>query len=410
MRVLVLSQYFWPETFGINDLVKTLAEKGIDIDVLTGKPNYPEGSIYAGYRAWGCQTEQKLGITVYRVPLVPRGARKALRLAINYLSFIVSGLIFAPWLLRKRKYSMIFVYAPSPILQVIPALFLGWLKGCPVIVWVQDLWPDTLEPTGYVRNRHVIRLLGLVVRFIYRHTDLLLVQSRAFVAWVARLAPGKRIEYYPNSVDRIFCNPPDVELPEVSGLTEGFSVLFAGNVGTLQAVHVIVEAASLLKDHPDIRFVVMGQGSRWAWMREEIDVRGLKNVYLPGRFPMEAMPGLIQQASVLLVTLLDQPIFAATVPNKMQAYMAAGKPILACLNGEGARIVIEADAGLAAPAEDAGGLADAVLCLYRMTPQERKRLGSNGRRYYEKHFDHDMLADELIGHFRTVSQSAKSLR
>ena len=123
---------------------------------------------------------------------------------------------------------------------------------------------------------------------------------------------------------------------------------------------------------------------------------------------MEAMPGLIQQASVLLVTLLDQPIFAATVPNKMQAYMAAGKPILACLNGEGARIVIEADAGLAASAEDARGLADAVLCLYRMPPQERERLGSNGRRYYEEHFDHDMLADELIQHFRAVSQSAKN--
>src|ERR1035438_6163140 len=116
MRVLVFTQYFWPETFSINELVKGLVEKGVDIDVLTGKPNYPEGSIYADYRAWGCQTERWHGATVYRVPLAPRGTRNALRLAINYLSFILSGLVFAPWLLRGRNYRVIFVYAPSPIL------------------------------------------------------------------------------------------------------------------------------------------------------------------------------------------------------------------------------------------------------------------------------------------------------
>ena len=410
MRVLIFSQYFWPETFSINELVKGLIEKGMDVDVLTGKPNYPEGSIYADYRAWGCQTEGWQGATVYRIPLAPRGARNALRLAINYLSFILSGLVFAPWLLRRRNYRIIFVYAPSPILQAIPALFLGWLKGCPVVVWVQDLWPDTLESTGYIRNPHLIRLVGLVVRFIYRHTDLLMVPSKAFVKWVAALARHQRIEYYPNSVDPVFASPPEVALPEVPGLTEGFSVLFAGNVGTLQAVHVIVEAATLLKDYPDVRFVVMGQGSRWEWMRQQVEARGLTNLYLPGRFPVEAMPGIMQKASVLLVTLLNQPIFAATVPNKVQAYMAAGKPIVACVNGEGARLVIEADAGLAAPAEDASALADAVLSLYRMTPQERERLGANGRRYYEEQFNHDMLVEKLIQRFRAVSESAERSR
>ena len=181
--------------------------------------------------------------------------------------------------------------------------------------------------------------------------------------------------------------------------------MFAGNVGAAQAVEVIVEAATLLKDHPDIRFVVLGHGSRWEWMHQEVQTRGLTNVYLPGRFPVETMPGLMQQASALLVSLTNQPIFAATVPSKVQAYMASGKPILACLNGEGARVVMEAEAGLAVAAEDARALADAILRLYEMMPEERDKLGANGRRYYKANFNHDQLIDQLIEHFQMVSPS-----
>lgn len=404
VRILIVSQYFWPESFRINDIVKSLVEKGIEVDVLTGKPNYPEGSIYTGYSAIGCQHEQWCGAGVYRVPLVPRGAKSAFRLAINYFSFVISGLLCGPWLLRKRRYDAVFVYATSPILQAIPAIFLGWLKRSPVIIWVQDLWPESLSATGYVRNPRVLAWVGQMVRFIYRHADLLLVQSRAFEAPVSALASGKPIVYYPNSVDEAFCAPSTVVPPHIPGLNEGFPVMFAGNIGAAQAVEVIVEAASLLRGHPDICFVVLGQGSRWEWMREEVRKRELTNLHLPGRFPVETMPGLMQQASALLVTLTDQPIFAVTVPNKVQAYMASGKPIIACLNGEGARVVTEAEAGLAVPAEDAKALADAVLQLYAMAPMERDKLGSNGRRYYKAHFGHDQLVDELIGHFETVSR------
>ena len=178
MRVLVLSQYFWPEGFQINHVVQSLVGRGIEVDVLTGKPNYPEGVVFDGYRAWGCQTEQWAGAGIYRVPLVPRGTKSAVRLALNYLSFVVSGLVFAPWMLRARSYDAIFVYAPSPILQAIPALFLGRIKRCPVLLWVQDLWPESLVATGYVRSPRVLLAVERVVRFIYRRTDLLLVQSR----------------------------------------------------------------------------------------------------------------------------------------------------------------------------------------------------------------------------------------
>lgn len=409
MRILIVSQYFWPEGFRINDIVRTLVEKGIEVDVLTGKPNYPEGVLFPGYRIGGCQVESWAGAAVYRMPLFPRGARSAWRLVLNYLSFVVAGVICGPWMLRKRKYDVVFVYGLSPILLVVPSILLSWLKRLKLVVWVQDLWPDSLAATGYVRNPWVLRAVAWVVRWIYRHTDLLLVQSRAFEAPVAAMAPGKPVTYYPNSVDAMFCEPPspDVVLPVVPALDEGFAVMFAGNVGAGQGVEVMVEAAALLKDVPAIRFVVFGQGSRWDWMREQAQARGLTNLHLPGRFPVSTMPGLMQKAGALLVTLADEPIFALTVPNKVQAYMAAGRPILACLNGEGARLVEEAQAGLGVPAQDARALADAVLRLYQMPAEDRAKMGANGRRYFKAHFDHDKLVDELMAHLRDISKTGR---
>lgn len=411
MKVLIVSQYFWPENFRINEVVRSLVEQGIEVDVLTGKPNYPEGDIFSGYRAGTCQVETWSGVMLYRVPLFPRGARSRWRLAANYLSFIFSGLLFGSWLLRKKKYDIIFVYGLSPILSAIPAIFLSWLKGSKLIVWVQDLWPDSLSATGYVKGRLVLRAVESVVRWIYRCTDLLLVQSRAFVGPVGALSSGKPVAYYPNSVEAIFCEAQSVAvtLPDIPALDEGFSVMFAGNVGAAQGVDVILEAATLLRDHPQIRFVILGQGSRWEWLTEQVKIRGLTNLHLPGRFPVNTMPGLMQKAGALLVSLADQPIFSLTVPNKVQAYMAVGRPIIACLNGEGARLIDEAQAGYSVPAEDANALAAAVLTLYETPASVRTQFGENGKRYFAEHFDHDRLVDQLIDYLKGIAPSSREV-
>jgi len=400
MRILVVSQYFWPEGFRINDLVKSLVERGVVVDVLTGKPNYPEGLIYEGYKASGCMTESWCGANVFRVPLFPRGKNSSIRLALNYLSFIVSGILFAPFLLRKLKYDVVFVYGLSPILLAIPAVFISWLKGNKLIIWVQDLWPQSLSATGYVTSPFILRCVEKVVRWIYRHTDLLLVQSRAFENVVAELAPGKKIIYYPNSVDSSFSRKPNscLDQPKIEALESGFPVVFAGNIGAAQAVECIIDAAIMLKDFPEIRFVFFGTGSKWNWLRDQIDQNGLDNIYVAGRFPIEVMPTYLQKAEALLVSLTREPIFALTVPNKIQAYMASGRPIIASLNGEGARLVNQSGSGLSSPAEDPGALAKAILALYRMSAEERQQIGENGRAYYRAHFDHDMLVDQLIGH------------
>jgi glycosyltransferase involved in cell wall biosynthesis len=410
MRVLIVSQYFWPESFRINELAQSLVARGLDVDVLTGKPNYPEGAIYPGYRAAGFMHESWQGAKIFRVPLFPRGFRSGVRLFLNYLSFMFSGAILGAWQLRDTNSKVIFVYAPSPLLQALPALFIGWLKRIPVIVYVQDLWPESLAATGYIRNPLAIRMVEKLVKLIYRRSDLIMVSSRPFVDSILRFSPSAEIVYYPNSVDVSFCDPDSGLKPDVPALDEGFCVVFAGNVGAAQAVHVISEAAERLRDHGDIRLVVLGAGSELEWMRARIVELGLDNLCLAGRFPVEAMPNLLSRADVLLVTLADQQIFAATVPNKIQAYMAVGRPIIASMNGEGARLVQEADAGISVPAEDGVALAGAILRLYSMPAVERDRLGENGRRYYQKHFDHEQLVDELIGYFEQAVSRHKGFK
>ena len=413
MKILIASQYYWPENFRINDIAKTLLEKGIEVEVLTGKPNYPRGEMFSGYRAWGCQRETHQGININRIPLLDRGSG-GMRLALNFLSFIVSGLLFAPWMLRKKKFDVIFIYAPSPILQAIPAIFLGWLKGCPVVLWVQDLWPESLSATGYVKNRFLLRMVETMVRYIYRHTDSILIQSEAFRVPVARLTrDADKIRYYPNAVETTLPSsaPPS---PEADALTkdiaQGFSVVFAGNLGTAQSVETIIDAAEKLRAHADVRFFLVGSGSRLDWLRLEIARRGLSNVILPGRFPPTAMPAFYAAASALLVSLSDEAIFAYTIPSKLQGYLAAGRPIIASLNGEGARVVAEANAGVGCAAGDAGALAAAVMHLRSLSQPERAVLGDNGRRYAAEHYSLDRLANDLIVHLEGLTTTRRENR
>jgi glycosyltransferase involved in cell wall biosynthesis len=397
MHVLIVTQYFWPENFRINELAESLIARGVDIDVLTGKPNYPDGAIYQGYRATGVLREYWHGAKILRVPIIPRGIRSGVRLFANYLTFILSGTVLGAWCMRRVKPDVILVYAPSPLLQAIPALFIGWLKQIPVVVYVQDVWPESLSATGYVRNKQIIWLVKQIVKFIYHHTDLILVSSLPFKESINKYTPKASVIYYPNSVDPSFGDPDSGLKPKVPELEEGFCVVFAGNIGSGQGLSAIVQAASLLQQHTSaIRLVLIGSGSEIERIRQQSLALG--NLFLVGRYPPQAMPNLLSRASALLATLADKEIFAATVPNKIQAYLAVGRPIIAAMNGEGARLVVEARAGLAVPAENAEALAAAILRMYEMSEAERLQMGANGKKYYQEYFHHDQLVSDLLEH------------
>jgi len=400
MKILILSQHFWPETFRINQVATDLARTGCEVTVLTGKPNYPSGVVFEGYKATGIARETYEGIDVHRVPLVPRGRGGAVGLAWNYLSFLSVASVLGPWMLRGRKFDVVFVYGTSPILQAIPAVIIKWIKHSPLVVWVQDLWPDSLQATGFVKSPLLLRWVALAVRWIYRRADLLLVQSEAFVRPVRTMAGDTPVEYHPNPGETPLAQQATAQESQDVPLASGcFNVVFTGNIGTAQGLERVLDAAQELVADADIRFVLVGAGSRLEALRQEVQRRKLTNVSLPGHFPASAMPSLMARASALLVSLTAEPIFSQTVPSKVQSYLASGRPIIAFLDGEGARIVQEAGAGVACPAGDHRGLVRAVLDLRARTGAQRAAMGEAGRRFYVQHFEPDALAQRLAARF-----------
>jgi len=403
MKILIVSQYYWPETFRINEVAKSLREAGCEVSVLTGQPNYPDGHVFEGYRAWSIGREVHDGICIQRVPLAPRGRSGTFRLIANYLSFVFGASLFGPWLLRGQRFDVVFVYGASPILKIFPALVVRRFTGGVLVSWVQDLWPQSLHVTGFVRNPRLLGIVAALVSWLYRHNDLVLVQSQGFVPLVAAMAGRTPVEYHPNPGELDFLAEP--EGPPAVTLEAGFNVVFAGNLGTVQALETVLAAALLLRDDPGIRFVLIGSGSRSEWLRREVERLGLGNVQMPGRFPPNAMPAILAQAAALLVSLTRDPVLSQTVPSKIQAYLAAGRPIIASLDGEGARVVELAGAGVVCPAEDAAALAAAARYLHARPPSELDRMGQAGHDYYLRHFEPGMLARRLTQRFADLIAS-----
>lgn len=406
MRVLVVSQYFPPEPSRIGDFASGLAERGHEVTVLTGKPNYPSGDFYTGYGFLGQTRERNGDVKVVRVPLVPRGSGSAVRMALNYLSYALTASVLGPLLCRGR-YDLVFVCQLSPFTVAVPGLVFKYLKRAPMMLWVQDLWPESLAASGVVTSKQAIRWVGELVRQTYRRCDRILVVSEGFVAPIeARGAEPEKILHWPQWAESLY-RPvmPDPGSPQAREMPAGFKVVFAGNVGAGQGVETAVEAACELRDLPDLYWIVIGDGRMRPSLETRVRELGLEDRFrFLGARPMRTMPAYFARADALLMTLKKEPIFALTAPGKLQSYLACGRPVISALDGEGARIVEEAGAGLTAPAEDADALAAAVLKLYETPPEERAAMGRRGRAYFEKHFEREMLLDRLEGWMRDLTK------
>ena len=404
MKILILSQYFKPENFRINDIASTLSSFGHKVSVLTAQPNYPDGQVFNGFSSFGISTRKEDAFDVSRVPIIPRGSASFLRLALNYISFVVSAAVFGPWLLRKKKIDVVFCYAVSPILSALPGLLIAKLKKIPFVLNVQDLWPQSISATGYSKSQFFLWLVKIVVRFIYQHSDLILVSSMPFIADVKKYNPDCEVIYFPNSVGDEYSSRAASFSTVLPTLPDGFNVVFAGNVGSAQSINTIIDAAETLKNTPKINFIVIGSGSALNWLKSEIETRALKNIVALGRFPPSDMPHFLSAADVLLVTLKDEEIFSYTVPNKIQAYLAMGRPIIACVPGEGGRIVKESGAGFHVAPESSEELASCVLHLHGLTKENRALLGLNGKTYFQDNYDHLKLMHTLVRYLEEISK------
>jgi glycosyltransferase involved in cell wall biosynthesis len=398
LKILIVTQYFWPESFKVNDLALELKNRGHEVTVYTGLPNYPQGKFHSGYSISGPYKEDYQGVKVIRSPLFPRGKGLGFRLLINYFSFLLFATILAPFKIRG-SYDKIFIYQLSPVFAAIPAVFLRFLKKAPSILWVTDLWPDSLDATGVVKNKYLLSFVGMFVKLIYKFSDQIYISSRGFEPKIVSMGvPSKKIKFWPQWAENFFDNYDsskdtyhDSKFP-----TEGFIITFAGNIGSAQDMPTIIEAAELLRDHTQIHFVILGDGVMREWTETEVAKRNLsKNVHILGRKPIETMPYYYSKSSALLVSLTKRELFSITLPSKVQTYLASGKPIMVSLDGEGAELVLKYKAGLAAPAESPVILAEKILEFSKLTPAELAQMGKNAYDCYQSQFEREKLISIL---------------
>jgi glycosyltransferase involved in cell wall biosynthesis len=396
MKILVVTQYFWPENFRINDLVAGLMERGHEVTVLTGIPNYPSGKFYEGYGFFKKSRQCYHGAKILRIPVIPRGKGGAFRLALNYFSFTFFAVFLSPFLCRGK--TDVIVFSLSPVAEGVPAVLLKKLKNSNLIFWVQDLWPESISATGAFKNFLLQVLIKKILAIIYCSCDKILVQSRAYLSCIASIGISKdRMKYFPNFAED-FYRPIDLDMDaaERKVLPSGFIVMYAGNIGGAQDFPTIISAAERIKDYKEIRWVIIGEGRRRQWLKEEIAARNLLgNFLLLSKLPSETMPRYFSIADILLVSLKNEEIFKYTVPSKIQSYLACAKPIVAALSGEAARIIDESGGGISCPAENEEALAEAVLRLYRMSRAERNDIGLRGRKYFEQNFEKTKLLNEF---------------
>ncbi|MCM0343895.1 glycosyltransferase family 4 protein [Bacteroides fragilis] len=394
MKVLLVTQYFYPENFKSNDIAFELVKRGYEVTVLTGIPNYPQGCFFQGYGLFSKKMEKVQGVKIRRAWLFPRGKGGGGRLALNYFSWAFFASFYAFFLSLFHKYDVVLVHEPSPITQGIPAIIIKKMQRIPVYFWVLDLWPESLISAGGVTNKYVISFFTKIVKWIYDSSDKILISSKGFRQSILEKGDFEsKLVYFPNWAEDIFSSFCEYSLPQ---LPDGFIVMFAGNMGEAQDLENVMRGALKLKENKDVKFVFVGDGRKKAWVDDFIQKNSLADtVFTLGRYPLEMMPSFFSKADVMLLSLKSEIIFNLTVPAKLQTYMASGKPILAMINGEGENIVREVNCGLTAKAGDSGQLAEAIMQLKRMPFEKRMQLGKNGQEYYRRNFTLEKCMDNL---------------
>lgn len=393
MKILIVSQYFWPEDFRINDIALGFKEAGHEVEIFTGIPNYPEGKVFEDFKFSDRKYYEYNGMKIYRVPIISRG-KGFFRLALNYLSFMIFGLFRSIPLLFKR-YDRIFIFQLSPITLAIPGIFISKVKKIKSIMYVQDLWPESLFSMKSINSNVISNILEKICCAIYKSQDILLITSRGFKdRLIKKGINSKKIIYFPQWAEDFYSSSFENNFRK-----EHFKITFAGNIGKAQNVDVIIKAAKYIRDkynYTNIEWQILGDGSEYGRISDLIKENCLeKEVKLLGRKPSNEMPKYFSEFDVLLVTLGNYELLNITLPAKVQSYMASGKPILGAISGEGQRIIKESNCGLASDAGDYKALAENAVVLYNMSESDRKSMGDNGRRFFEENFTRKDLLSKL---------------
>ena len=393
MKILIITQYFYPENFRINDLVFSLKKMKHDVEVFTGKPNYPLGVYSKGYSWINRPFEVINNVPIHRTNLFLRGKGGGIRLSINYLSFVFFG--YFKLLRLKGSFDKVFVYAPSPITVGFLGIIAAKKFNCKSYLWIHDLWPESVKVAGGIKNKVILSMIDQMTRFIYKKTDVLLVQSPFFKKYLEKQKVDlKKVVNYPYYAEA-FYRPVASNIKVKNKFPKGFNILFAGNIGKAQSFDTIVETIALIKNE-QINIVVLGDGRDKDRLKEKIKTLGLSNKFrFLGSHPPESMPEYFAVADALLITLKKADIFSYTIPAKLQSYLACGKPIIGALDGIGKKIIEDSNSGLCTDAENIFGLTENIIRMSKMPSNELLTLGKNGLDYFNNHFNKEKLLNDF---------------
>lgn len=389
-RITILTQWYEPEpAYRGQEFAEGLVEKGYDVDVVTGFPNYPGGKLYDGYRVRPIQFETMGGIRITRLPLYPSHDSGKIGRVLNYVTFMLSVLVYL--LFRTRRVHAVYVYHP-PITVGLAAILAKFFRRNAVVLEIQDLWPDTLSATGMIGNKNILNAVYRICNWVYARSDQIVTQSNGFSARLIERGVNR------GKVTTIFgWAQQDILLASAHEEAIGFRkierlrIVFAGNMGKAQALDTVLEAAARLATScPGATFYLIGDGTERARLSERVAREALGNVVFLPRVPLEKIGAYLSQADILLVNLRDDPLFRITIPSKTQAYLSIGKPIIIGVSGEAADLISSAGAGVVTEPESAIALEAAVCKLDAMTDYERKRMGEMGRRFYDTHLSRDI--------------------
>lgn len=340
-KILIIAERFNPEEFGINDLAKAWVKEYKEVAVITQVPSYPFDKVFKGYENRIIQKELWNEITIHRVYSVLGYTRNKYIKVLSYFSFAFFASMAA--IVFGRKYDYVYIYQVGPLTQAIPGIILKYLFNKKLFIWTLDIWPESVFAYGFKKSLILRKSLDLFVRIVYRSCDSIFVSCKGFEYKIKRYAPNAKIYFTPQWVpDGLNFNgaSPSMEMKE------GFNFTFAGNVGKVQNLENVILGFSKLSQNGQKSYLnIIGDGSNLSSLKALVESNGIKNVIFWGRRPMEEMPKWFLASDVLIVSLIDKPIFSLTIPAKFQAYLAANRPILSVMNGELTNMVEDSQIG-----------------------------------------------------------------
>lgn len=392
-HILVVSQYFYPEQFRINDICTEWVKRGYKVTVLTGIPNYPQGEYFEGYDLVHKRTEEWNGIRIIRIPLIPRG-HNSIGLVANYFSFVISGFIWKS--LTKIKADYVFTFEVSPMTQALIGVWYAKKNKIPHYLYVQDLWPENVEIVTGIHSPFILKPIGKMVDYIYKNCDQIFATSPSFVKEICkRGVDEKKVHYWPQYAEEFYRPMEKKAVPEIPD-DGSFKIIFTGNIGTAQGLEILPRTAELLKDE-NVKFVVVGDGRYLEAFIDEVKKREVRDrfIMIP-RQPAERIPELLAACDVAFLSFQDEELWAMTIPAKLQSYMACGMPVIAAAKGETKRIIAEAECGNSCEIGNPEELANAVKKLMRMDLSTMKK---NSRSYFEDNFNKPILMEHIAEYF-----------